>query len=606
MSEFRDFTRPDRCARATTLLQERVAARLTACAVPAKHAAILARRYVTGATRDIIQRHVKMHRRWATSGTAAPQPIVSLLNAVEKRGQTTIALPRCSGCRGLLLAGVPLNGTLIRGWFCHDCQWRSPQVHCSRCGKRVLVRALMPDGPICQHCSAIDASTWQPCRTCGVRGNLAPYDNSCPHCRKPCESPIARGAFCWTCGVQTKRAYWTHCRACQERSFVQSALRRIPAFRPLQEWLFSCIERTGRSGFLALRGPYGAALRVLGANGSVDFEWLDQLANVTRAHLTADLLATGVIVAADLDPVSRFERWVARLDVASLTSEHRRALMQYVRWSMVFHDRRRLLARPALNRFKGRCAEVHAIMRFFENLQSSGRSLGKCNRADLERFGVGASVLTFVRWARKQQLTHCIVPAKVKARELVGLGTAQRDAMISRLLTDESLPLDLRVAGLLVHFGFDGVRTLALRLTDIQDGSPVRINVGRGQYCMRADVGALVVRLRDAPVRTHPHHYHQQPSPYLFPGRFVGTPCGLTTLYKLLRCHGIRIRPARNAFFLAMSQRLIWLKVALKALDLHICGISQWRAASNGKYALYYANYRRPGVAGAAAGRLRP
>jgi hypothetical protein len=361
-------------------------------------------------------------------------------------------------------------------------------------------------------------------------------------------------------------------------------------------WL-ARIEKKGNA-IRALRGRYGVALCELGRRGTVDLEWLESLPHLTRAQFTAEFLKLGLLTTEELDYTKQLQTWVRTYlttEGQSLPSADRQAVLQYVQWQIAPGQRARplspLIARRRLVSTK---TSIRSIVRFLLQLQAYSRSLATCTRADIERFGFHERVYAFLRWARRKKLTSARVPKRPEKPLPIGPGSVRREEHLERLFTDEKMPLWYRVAALLAYFGLQVGSILALRLEDVLSrGQDVKLRLRGREHLLDPRLGKLIIRLRNAERRTHKNAWLQGDSEWLFPGLYVGAARSPQTLYQALGRYDMPVASARNSFFLGRAQKLTWLAAAMDSLGLHPCGIAMWRAASNGKYAGYFAAFRR-------------
>jgi hypothetical protein len=541
-----------------------------------------------------VRRYLARDRHPLVSGDSAPAPIVALIHSLPQRG-TRLVLPRCPRCGKDLIAGLTFDET-AQGWSCAACQ--RPTGRCGRCGRRTRLRIVTPTHQLCAPCVRLDRTLWPLCPRCGKPSCERRGSKRCRLCRLTRDVPIER---CVTCGVVHQRDR-TQCVKCELRAFVHDALDRAAHLHPWRDFILTDVATRRQVKLSDFYATYGNAIRELGRQRTLDLAWLDAQQPRLRAHLVAELTACGILRGEAAGPQARFERWLARFFAedagADLTPEHRSIVERYFRWHISRRDRARAAKQipPEIHYFTNRCNAVRAITKLLLQLHSGHASLAHCTVAHLQRFHLDRrrSILVFMRWARRHGLTHCRVPPEPKTLVRAGVGGREREDTIARLLHDESMPLRIRVAGLLVHCGFGLLQIVQIRLIDVIEPDRVTIVIGAAKYGLRRDVGALVARLRESHDRaTRNQHLHGS-STWLFPGLFVGRHLEAESLGTQLRRWGIAARLARNAFFLIAAQRLLWLIVALRALNKTTSSLGTWRKVSNGRYAAYFGNLAGP------------
>jgi hypothetical protein len=201
----------------------------------------------------------------------------------------------------------------------------------------------------------------------------------------------------------------------------------------------------------------------------------------------------------------------------------------------------------------------------------------------------------FVRWAKHHKLTELDLAA-VKWDGPSGIiDTEARWEQARRLLHDDTLKPEDRVAGLLVLLYAQRAATISrLTLKHIQvSDQQIRIRLGREPILLPGPLAALV-QILIANRSGLAALGDNGTSPWLFPGGQPGRPISADRLAERLRQLGLRSGQARST---ALFQLATELPAALLArmLGIHINVAVAWQHACAGDWANYAADYsRRP------------
>ncbi len=199
----------------------------------------------------------------------------------------------------------------------------------------------------------------------------------------------------------------------------------------------------------------------------------------------------------------------------------------------------------------------------------------------------------FVRWARKRKLTGLDFAATRWGGPSAGIDTEARWDQARRLLHDDSLKPEDRLAGLLVLLyaqQASAVSRLTLGHLD-DDGHEVRLSLGREPVVLPEPLATLA-RQAIATRRGHAAIGDQGTSPWLFPGGQPGQPVSAFQLAGRLRQIGIHSGQARSAALFQLATELP-AAVLARMLGIHITVAVQWQRASAGDWMSYAADVSR-------------
>ena len=203
-----------------------------------------------------------------------------------------------------------------------------------------------------------------------------------------------------------------------------------------------------------------------------------------------------------------------------------------------------------------------------------------------------------MRWARREKLTSLEVAAVRWPGPTGVLDTEARWDHARRLLHDDALTPEDRVAGLLVLLYAQwpaAISRLALDHLDITDRD-VRIRLGHEPVVLPEPLADLVRQLV-ATRHDHPALGDPGTSRWLFPGRHPGHPISAYQLCQRLRTLGLRPGLARSTALFALATDLPAALLA-RMLGVHISVAVAWQRAAAGDWTAYAAQLsRRAGTA---------
>lgn len=282
---------------------------------------------------------------------------------------------------------------------------------------------------------------------------------------------------------------------------------------------------------------------------ALSHERFDQLGGTPSVEHFRRRLIEAALLPQRHHQLALFDQWTTRLLESIRTTSHHQTVATYATWQV----RRRLagavdnntLRTASTRAARGR---IRVAVNFLQWLDNRGVTLADCTQRDLDQwFATGnthrVAAVGFITWARTQRLCnrHLRVPA-YQSGTPTAMPHSERVELVRRLLTDTTITLADRVAGLLVAVYAQPVtRVCRLRCEafTINDDS-VALHVGPQDIELAAPVANAVQQLLDDPDRRH--------SPWLFPGLTAGQPRSSHSLGERLRIHGVT-KAARVAAF---------------------------------------------------------
>jgi len=468
----------------------------------------------------------------------------------------TPPLVECAGCSRVR----PCSALTEQGPLCQACAPRPVHV-CSRCGEERPAQQLTEDGPICSPC--YDRIRRVPCRSCGER------------CR-----PYERGR-CAKCVLSTR---------------VEELLSDGTGIRSDLEPLAGAIRSASQPVSMLnwLRHSEGTEILSRLATGEVELshEGLDDLPRTKPLdHLRSLLIASGLLpeVAIEFD---RLEPWLDAL-LADVPKGHARTLRAFASWK-VFRRARRKADRGTLseNGVKWARLRVRQALAFLEWLDGHGIQLEGLAQRDVDLWLAGGPttryvVRDFLAWARARRLAP---PVKVPLRQVLSpaqpVDDDERWEQVDRLLSDDTVELDVRVAGLFaLLYGQHLSRVSRLRRQDlIVESGRVAIRFGEDMLVLPPGLDQLAVQL----LERRGHALVQGDTAWLFPGGTPGRPITAERFRGRLADVGIPLRPTRQAALLQLAAEMP-APVLADLLGLHANTAVEWVRAARGDWSAYAA-----------------
>lgn len=526
--------------------------------------------------------------------------------------------------------------------LCPHCLVTDPanQETCVGCGRRRTVSTRTAGGPLCPSCIP---RTTMACAICGrtapgVVSKLTaqPWCHACRQRRVRCIGcgdirPLRGGSLaeplCASC-TSPGTTDWHTFPGCGERSQTQSRrCGRCSLQRRLRDLLG---DDTGRvhpqlqalhdhlahherpdTVLVWLSNPTPPAiLRELAAGGqALTHATLDELPDSkSLRHLRAMLIATSALPPRD-EHLARLERWI-KTTLAGFDDLDRRALLhRYATWHLLHRLRRRNNGKHATP-IQTAVIQQHlrAAITVLDWLSAHELDLATARQGDLDAWLVSSHASRrreaghFIRWANRQRLTSLEFPATRWEGPTGALDGERRWAQARRLLHEDTVKLEDRVAGLLVLLYAQTAATIAhLTLEHVRadDEGRVSLSLGHEPVVLPEPLDALMLQLL-ANRHGHATLGEHGTSHWLFPGGRPAQPISAARLAERLRQHGLPPGPTRSTALFGLASELPAALLA-RLLGIHISVAVAWQRASSGDWTNYAADYSRRSSPGQAA-----
>jgi len=317
-------------------------------------------------------------------------------------------------------------------------------------------------------------------------------------------------------------------------------------------------------------------------------------------HLRSVLVATAVLPARD-EQLARIERWVTQTVNEHPDPQDKEVLHRYAVWHELRRIRQRNRGAEAtygqLDMVRQR---VRGAIGLLDWLHTHGLTLATCRQPDLDTWLTSNDVSHraetghFVRWAISQRINPNLQFAATRwtgpARPL---DQEQRWHQAKRLLHDNALDTDDRVAGLLVLLYAQRLAAISrLTIDDIDiDDATVKLRLGTVPVVLPEPLATLTRDLAGTR-RGHAATGAHGTSRWLFPGGQPGRPVSADRLGERLRLLGIRPGQARSTALFQLATELP-AAVLARMLGIHIKVAVQWQHVSAGDWTSYAADVSR-------------
>jgi hypothetical protein len=486
--------------------------------------------------------------------------------------------PICVTCSPKTIASCSICGraapcivskTTGQPW-CRGCarSW----AECSRCGQHAAVRAGTRQAPLCAGCAVPDPDFWKTCTTCGASGRLI-------------------AGVCSRCRLQQRLSELLTDTSGQIRPQLQ-VLHDTLATVDRPDTVLNWLKRPTVSSVLA---ELASGARPL------SHDTLDGLPpGKPVEHLRSVLVATAALPARD-EHLARIERWVTRTVDEHSDPEDKQVLHRYAVWHLLRRLRQRNRgADTTYGQLDTVRQRVRAAVGLLDWLRTRGLTLTTCRQADLDAWLASADVSRraeaghFVRWTISQNINRNL---RFAATRWTGparpLDHEERWQQAKRLLHDDTLDTDDRVAGLLVLLYAQrpaAISRLTTRDINISDET-VELHLGSIPVQLPEPLTTLV---RDLVTTRRGHAVlgEQGTSPWLFPGGQPGRPVSADRLGERLRQLGLRPSQARSTALFQLATELP-AAILARMLGIHIKVAVQWQHLSAGDWTSYAADVSR-------------
>ncbi|MEV2226924.1 hypothetical protein AB0E01_44910 [Nocardia vinacea] len=455
--------------------------------------------------------------------------------------------------------------------WCRIC--KSRRARCSSCGQHRPVRGGTVAAPLCAACTRDEPGFWRSCPKCGEPGQI--LATVCGRC-------LLDDRLHELLGDDQRQIH------SQFQALHQALIHteRLPA---IEAWL--------------RRGGAPDILRALRSSGrELSHASLDNLPpGKTVEHFRSVLVAIGTLPPRD-DHMAWLERWTSHAIADRVDPDERKLLHRYAIWHVIRRLRHRTRGH---NTTRGQATAaktaIKAAVSLLDWLGERGLTLASATQSDLDtwlstrRTNAG----NFVRWARRNKLTRLDYPAERWRGPVTRIDAANRWAQARRLLHDDTIDPEHRVAGLLVLLYAQKATTISrLTIDNVHiDGDRTQLQLGDEPITLPEPLADLIRQLTQTR-RGHATIGEPAAVTWLFPGGRPGQPLSADRLIERLHDLGIRTGEARNTALFQLATELP-AAVLARLLGIHISVAAAWQQLSSGDWMSYAAEISRRGVTSA-------
>jgi hypothetical protein len=310
-------------------------------------------------------------------------------------------------------------------------------------------------------------------------------------------------------------------------------------------------------------------------------------------YLRQTLVAVGALPERDEELV-RLERLITEFLDKQQDTQRRKLLHRYLVWHLLRRLRTRNNGRHTTHQQVLRVrSHARAAAGFLTWLDTGGLTLATCSQAHLDqwltdptgsyRYETG----TFLRWAHANKLTTAYLPAHRWRGPVNPIDNDRRWITARKLLHDNSIDPEDRLAGLLVLLyaqGPSAISRLTVERISITDDS-VRINLGRTPIQLPEPIDDLA-RTVAANRKGHATIGARTPSRWLFPGGQPGRPISTQRLKQRLNQLGIQPSQARSTALFGLTTE-IPAAILARTLGINVNTAVRWQQTSAGDWTSY-------------------
>ncbi|WP_446221527.1 XRE family transcriptional regulator [Nocardia sp. IBHARD005] len=493
--------------------------------------------------------------------------ICGQMGQIQRRGDGEGRPDICRACyRNIgdcVVCGRRRAGGKFRGgpFHCNTCAPRTPR-DCAICARPGIIRAIWPVGDVCRSCWELRTRYPEPCSDCGNRRVLVAVATTGNICARCAGSDLDYA--CRTCGEDGRGYIDGSCEQCVVIDQVNTMLSGpdgvpIPALQPLAQALIAANPGTVL-GWLKRRASSQMLADLVANDAAITHEALDELPQGNKTFYIRGLLVSTGVLPHRNEPLAQLALWSGRT-AAQLPPHHQRLIAPYAEWHVVRRARRRA-ARGPFRRGAAVAARarIRAAIKLLNWLDTAGIDPHDLNQHHIDEwFDAEPSqrhrVVGFLVWLKQRRLIGEIeIPRRKYALPQRFMVREDFDEQLRRCLTDNTLPLDLRVAGALIRlYGLPLVRIVELTTDRFsQDGDDAHLIIDKNSVVVPPSLAFLIDQLirTGGPDTMVPATSVGTPT-FLFPGRPANRPRSVSQLAKSLSDHQLPTIAARNSAMLA-------------------------------------------------------
>ncbi|WP_405180841.1 XRE family transcriptional regulator [Nocardia sp. NBC_01377] len=459
-----------------------------------------------------------------------------------------------------VVCGRHRHGSNVGGgqFQCSSCSPR-PVRACALCGATAITNTTWPLGPVCRRCYYQRRANPAPCRACGHTRVLVGPGDICAVC-----AGTDLDLTCRTCGKEGHNFFDGRCEGCVATQRIHDLLSDkdgtlLPALQPLAQALTTAhpstvltwLQRSASSLLLA-----GLVVDRVEISHAV----LDRLPQDASTRRVRDLLVTTAILQPRNENLAQLQLWVERT-TPTLPPQHQPVIRAFAEWYVLRRARQRADRRPyreaaaAQARYRIRTAAL-----FLQWLDTTDTPLADLTQHHIDTWfdanpGKCGVIVVFLDWLRRRHLIGDIdIPRRKDSLPRQFHDQHEQESQLRRCLTDDSIPLPVRVAGALIRlYALSLVRIVEITADQLhRDDTHSYLHIDQHPVILPPTLSRLFDQLiTQGGLTSMVRHVTRDQPTYLFRGRPGGRPRNSAGLAVLLKEHGLPSIAARNTAMMA-------------------------------------------------------
>ncbi|MGI5507411.1 hypothetical protein [Lentzea sp. CA-135723] len=469
-----------------------------------------------------------------------------------------------------VVCGRVRDGSRLHGgpFHCQSCRPRSQRA-CALCGTTARITANWPLGAVCTPCYDHHTHHPRPCPGCGTTRVLVGRDDTGIVVCGPC---VGSGLTysCRRCGASGEIHKNRLCARCLAADQVHALLTTSEGtvhaqLRPLIEAL-TAVPRAAAVLQWLRTSPAAPLLGELAAGGAeITHELVDRLPRDRNTASARRMLVAAGVLPDRNEPFAQLRLW-SKEELAGLPAHHQAAVRPFIEWKVLRDARRRAdRGRYTDGAASGDRADVRAAIELMRWLDTHDLTLSTFTQGHLDTWLDGNrnrlhKSNLFLRWVIDRRLTDRLeIPSILRSRPTRFLDGDEHTAQLRRCLTDETLPLPVRISAALTRlYGLHNGRITELTTDRFhRDDDGAYLTIDRNPVLLPPSLARLIERQIAEPDHLSLLDRALEPETrYLLPGRHPGRPRTANGLTRLLNRYGFPVASARNTAMIEMVAEL--------------------------------------------------
>ncbi|QVI20936.1 hypothetical protein KHQ06_33465 [Nocardia tengchongensis] len=410
---------------------------------------------------------------------------------------------------------------------------------------------------------------------------------------------------CRSCGEDGKNYVDGECRRCVVVGKVNDLLKGpgeaiAPHLKPLAAVLTSVYPSTA----LKWLGSESLAplLRDLPTRTTeISHEDLDQLSQQTDIHHLRELLVAAGMLPRRNENLAQMQLWATRT-VSALPPHQQKILRPFVEWHILRRVRRRLRRRGyRRGAAMSDRSRIKVAIEFLAWLDTSGITIEALTQPHLDTWldanpSRRARIIGFLTWLNEHRLIADIeIPRRKYGLPQQFQDIDDYDRQLRRCLTDDTLPLELRIVGALVRlYALPLVRIVELTIDRFsRDDIGAYLTIDQNPIVLPPALADLIEQRINQLQSEATFSGHAVPSmTYLLPGKPPSRPINVPGLARALNRRELPTIAARNSAMMANIADLDPVVVS-DLFGVHPATAHKWAHYAQSSWAIYLASLAR-------------